>query len=330
MSKKNFLVVTTGGTIGCALSGGTISLDAKAGEGLIASLAGETEKASRFDRIEPFSLLSENMTLEKQVELADLIRSKSARYDGILVTHGSDTLPFTAAALGYLLSGTRVPVALIASDRVLTEKGANGQANFTAAVSFFSSGKREGVFVPWKNRGERDTKIYAGTRMMPFAFADARASSPGGPVAGVSREGEVRLFRGIEKADEAAKIVLPRSPVFPKVLFLPAFPDMGEAVSFPEKEKPAAVLLSPYHSSTLPTGVPSFRAFCGAARDAGVPVYAVCENRGAIYDSSLEFGKLSIVPLRGMSPAAALVKLRLLLCCGREGDLPRRIAGDIP
>ena len=59
--------------------------------------------------------------------------------DGIIVTHGTDTLPFTAAALGMCFAYAKVPILLVSSNYILDDPRANGLTNFTAAVDYITS-----------------------------------------------------------------------------------------------------------------------------------------------------------------------------------------------
>lgn len=85
--------------------------------------------------------------------------------DGVVVTHGTDTLAFTAAYLAYAYASTRVPIVLCAADRPLTDDDSNGYDVLRAAKSFIARGTR-GVFVMYKNPGEV-VRIHHGARLIP-------------------------------------------------------------------------------------------------------------------------------------------------------------------
>ena len=66
---------------------------------------------------EPLSILSENLTVDHWNRLLDtlrpVLREGRAAYEGIILTHGTDTLAYTAALLDQLLAGTPLPVATL-------------------------------------------------------------------------------------------------------------------------------------------------------------------------------------------------------------------------
>ncbi len=53
-----------------------------------------------FDIIRPYTILSENAEPEHWLKIIRAIQNRDLRaYHGIMITHGTDTLPYTAAAL---------------------------------------------------------------------------------------------------------------------------------------------------------------------------------------------------------------------------------------
>lgn len=85
--------------------------------------------------------------------------------DGVVVTHGTDTLAFSASYLAYAFASTKVPIVMCAADMPLTDYDSNGYDVLNAAKSFIARGER-GVFVLYKNPGEV-VKIHHGARLAP-------------------------------------------------------------------------------------------------------------------------------------------------------------------
>lgn len=54
--------------------------------------------------------------------------------EGIILTHGSDTIQYTASFLSCIEEFTHIPVMVVCSNYVLTDNRANGLRNFSAAV----------------------------------------------------------------------------------------------------------------------------------------------------------------------------------------------------
>lgn len=66
-------------------------------------------------------------------------------YDGIVVTHGTDTLQYTSAFLAYIFDGLNVPIVLVSANYPLDDSRSNGFENFVGAIDFIKSGSGNGV-----------------------------------------------------------------------------------------------------------------------------------------------------------------------------------------
>ncbi|MFI3136588.1 MAG: asparaginase [Methylococcaceae bacterium] len=164
---KKILVVFTGGTIGSSVSEHTINTAAENQFRLLAlyrehfSLADEIE----FMHITPVELLSENLVPRVWESLIRAIDAIDVRdLAGIVVTHGTDTLAFSACALGYYYAQINIPLVLVSSDYPLTDARANGLDNFHAAIAFIAQRSEAGVFVAYRNQGQV-TQIHIATRL---------------------------------------------------------------------------------------------------------------------------------------------------------------------
>lgn len=106
----------------------------------------------KFDVELPLNILSENMTIDKWNELLKaLAKLKWADYDGIIIAHGTDTLAFTASLLSTVLAGCKVPVFMVSSNFDLSDKRANGNQNFKAAVELIAKEIVPNVYITYKN-----------------------------------------------------------------------------------------------------------------------------------------------------------------------------------
>lgn len=84
-------------------------------------------------------------------------------YDGIIVTHGTDTLTFTANYFSQIFCDIPVPLVLVSALLPLEDPESNGPDNFAAAVTFIRRGIR-GVFVSFKNPYE-PCRIHLASRL---------------------------------------------------------------------------------------------------------------------------------------------------------------------
>ena len=138
------LVVFTGGTIGCGGEGG--------GKYMLTQMYLDRYGDVDFDTAEPYTVLSENLEGSHMNMLADCLQSYDLNsYDGIVVTHGTDTLQYTSAFLAYIFDGLNVPIVLVSANYPLDDSRSNGFENFVGAIDFIKSGSGNGVFVSYKN-----------------------------------------------------------------------------------------------------------------------------------------------------------------------------------
>ena len=97
-------------------------------------------------------VLSENMTVENWNVLIDYFRNKdTCGYSGIIITHGTDTLAYSASLISILLSDKDIPVFIVSSNMPLNMKEANGNANFRIAVESIGLKIAPLVYVPYRN-----------------------------------------------------------------------------------------------------------------------------------------------------------------------------------
>lgn len=164
---KNILVVFTGGTIGSSIKDNVIDTAAENQFLLLQQYRQTYARAAEinFSTLAPVELLSENLVPAVWEQLLRGIdASLHDGLDGIIVTHGTDTLAFTASALALYYRDIKIPLLLVSSDYPLTDSRANGLCNFNAALEFIVQRAEAGVFVAYKNP-EQVLHIHQGQRL---------------------------------------------------------------------------------------------------------------------------------------------------------------------
>ena len=101
-------------------------------------LAMEIDKIQQFaniSEIEAFNLPSPHITPERMLELKEMIVKNTAKenFDGIVITHGTDTLEETAYFLE-LATNYDIPIVLTGAMRSSNEIGSDGVYNLMSAV----------------------------------------------------------------------------------------------------------------------------------------------------------------------------------------------------
>ena len=169
---KHILLLSTGGTI--ASRPGADGLEpGLSGEELIASLG---DLKGRFDVQvrQILNLDSSNIQAEEWQLMARCVYENISDFDGIIITHGTDTMAYTASMLSFMLQGLRKPVVLTGSQIPMENMLTDARNNLFCALAAVEAGI-SGISVAFNRhiiRGCRAVKV----RTMGFdAFESVNA-----------------------------------------------------------------------------------------------------------------------------------------------------------
>ena len=157
----------TGGTIASRIDYRTGAVRPAVSSAELHSLVPELSGVARVEPEIMFDILSENVTPGHWAKMARRVaKAVKDGVDGVVITHGTDTLGYTAAALSFALSGVPVPVVLVGAQRSPDRPSSDAPLNLVAAVSAAGTAKFSGVYVAM-HMGESDDKIafHRGTRV---------------------------------------------------------------------------------------------------------------------------------------------------------------------
>lgn len=318
----NIALISTGGTIASKIdyrTGGVHS--ALSASDLYASIP----ELGKYASIDPEVILneySENLNPEHWTFIANKVAEKvrSRTYRGIIISHGTDTMHYTAGALSFALQNLPIPVVLVGAQRSSDRPSSDAALNLIGATVFCIKSSYSGVFVAM-HAGPSDDSIacHVGTRVRKnhTSRRDAFESIDIEPVA---------LIKGdhIEmQSHEQSQVKLhPRNNTSTNFLVRPAFD--------------RRVILIKYHPgfdprllSHLTTGldykalviegtglghiskqcIPQIRRII----DSGIPVFMTSQciwgrTRMTVYDTGRDLLKIGVIPLSDMLPETALVK----------------------
>lgn len=302
------LVIFTGGTIGSAVAEGWIAPSDDMKYLLLNKFREKSNIDAELETLVPYTILSENLSAEKLNMLIKCVRENINSYDGIIVTHGTDTLQYTAAALAFTLDCDTVPVVLVSSNYPLEDERANGVDNFIAAVEFIRAKCGRGVFVSYKNNGE-NVKIHLAARITSHVEAfDEIYSIDNQPFA--FYDGKITLNPDFKSSSCCEPVIAAQFCEHSQILSVVAMP--GDSFRY-DLSQYKAVILRPYHSGTLNTASEAFVDFCLRAKENGIPVFLVNVHGGTTYESSKEYEKLSITVLPMCSFVAIYIKTWLAI-----------------
>ena len=135
---KNILMIGTGGTIASEMTpeGLTPELDPRQLLSFIPRIA----DLCHVDCRQLYNLDSTNLRPENWLGVARCIRENYDRYDGFVISHGTDTMAYTAAALSYLVQGSRKPIVLTGAQKPIWFDSTDSKRNLTDAFLYACRG----------------------------------------------------------------------------------------------------------------------------------------------------------------------------------------------
>ncbi len=313
--KKKILFLATGGTIA------SVSTPDGLAPGLSASqlLSYQTWSDLPVD-ITARTLLhldSANMQPQHWQQLARKIYAGRNEYQGVIITHGTDTMAYTSTALSFMLPGLPMPVVLTGSSLPINVPESDGPANLSQALLVASSG-RAGVQLVYNGeiiKGCRASKSHSDS---PDPFASINT-----PLEGQIRKEEVQYSTDVTGPGDGPFRCRPA--LEPRVLALKLLPGLPPAIL-------ETIIRAGYRGLVLESfglgGVPS----CGpgnllpglqACRQAGLPVVIGTQcSQGPVnldrYQVGREAAQLDVIPGGDMSREALCVKLMWVL--GQSGE----------
>lgn len=125
------LILATGGTIACLPDKNGLSPAFQAKE-LLDFISCDRENIVCRDL---FSLDSSNIQPEEWQTMAQAVHQcVSEDFDGVVITHGTDTLAYTASMLSFMLRGIPIPIVLTGAQYPIAYPDSDGKANLANAI----------------------------------------------------------------------------------------------------------------------------------------------------------------------------------------------------
>lgn len=324
------LIIFTGGTIGSALHGNYISADEKTPYKLLAEYEKNYGLDFEYDALQPYTRLSENNTGETISVLADrLKKALEKNYDGVIVTHGTDTLQYTSAALSYTFGKCGVPICLVSANYILEDERSNGLINFRGAVNFIRQ-KIGGVWVVYKNSDEENVTVHGGARLLESqAFSDCFYS------AGNSFFGRFDSSENFIINENYREFPDETPPIFPNKLgersdfILRVTPYVG--MTFPQiNSEIKYVVMGTFHSGTFNTASAYSKKFFAELKEKNIPVFLTGTTAGTSYESAKIFDELDVITVPNIAPIALYMKIWLAEAAGLDvaETIKKSLGGD--
>lgn len=322
-------LISTGGTIASKIDYRTGGVHAALSASELYQSVPELASHASIDPEVLLSEYSENIKPEHWAMIAHKVaeKVKSGRYRGIVVSHGTDTMHYTAAALSFALQGLPIPVVLVGAQRSSDRPSSDAALNLLGATVFAAKSEYAGVFVAM-HAGTSDDAIacHVGTRVRKnhTSRRDAFESIDVTPVALV-RNNAIEMQKSEIALAKRSEGKLAAKPKFDdRVALLKYHPGFDpKMIEHAAKAGYRAIILEG-------TGLGHVNKECFPALkkavDAGLLVCMTSQCiwgrvRMTVYDTGRDLLDIGVVPLSDMISETATVKAMWALANAKDAKM---------
>jgi len=180
------------------------------------------------------SVASEDLTYKEWQTIAKAVADAlNAGSKGVVITHGTDTMHFTSAALSFMLEGLDAPVVLTGSQRSSDRGSSDAFMNLTSAARIASQSDIAEVGICMHTSTSDDfCSFIRGTkaRKMHTSRRDAFRPINNRPIAKVSSSGVIEYISDYKKMDSAKSKVKVIAGFEPKVALVKFYPNSDPTI----------------------------------------------------------------------------------------------------
>ncbi len=317
-NKSKILLIYTGGTIGMIEdenSGSYLPFSVDSVLEFVPKLKDLKADVSVASFKEPMD--SAHVGLEEWLEIRSIIQDNYELYNGFVVLHGTDTMAFSASALGFLLQGLNKPVIFTGSQLPISEPRSDAHENLVTAIEIAIAQKNNLPRVP-EVAVFFDNKLYRGVRSTKNNTENFDAfSSPNYSVlatAGVNIKYKDALINNVSDAVFQSLNKLEKN-----VVILKLFPGISDQYidQVISSSWVKGVVLETFGTGTVNLSQASVEILKSSIKS-GVKIIAVSQcNVGSVelgkYEASNVLKEIGVLSGNDMTTEAALTKLMVVL-----------------
>src|SRR2546428_337038 len=203
-------IISTGGTIASRVDYRTGAVQPALTAADLASVVPELSSIAEIDAHILFSEYSENIGPNHWKGMAEEVAKRITNgVEGVVISHGTDTLHYTAAALSFALANLPVPVLLVGAQRSSDRPSSDAASNLTGAVALAARADMALVGVAMhQDLSDHIILAHRGTRVRK-CHTSRRDAIKSIPIASYDlKTGHIEVTNGIPKRDKSRKLAL--------------------------------------------------------------------------------------------------------------------------
>jgi len=240
--KKNILLIATGGTIASKKTEDGLAPGITSDE--LMEYVPEIKEYCNVDTIQILNIDSTNIQPEYWTLITETIEKVYDKYDGFVISHGTDTMAYTSAALSYLIQNLDKPIVITGSQKPINAEITDARKNMLDSFRFASEPGVRGVYIVF------DGKAIIGTRAKKTKSKSYNAfESINFPVAAFIDDN--RITRYIRDEELKGKVIFYKN-IFPSIFLLKLAPGMEPDVLDYIGEKYEGIVIESYGVGGLP------------------------------------------------------------------------------
>lgn len=165
--KPNVVLIGAGGTIASRIEYGTGAVKPAFSIRELSQAIPEIFSIANVRPIELFNIFSEDMRPDYWIEMAIKVASEiNSGVDGVVITHGTDTMQYSASALAFMLQNLAVPVVFTGAQRSSDRPASDAAMNVIHSTLFAAKGEiAESVVCMHASLDDTKSLIHRGVRV---------------------------------------------------------------------------------------------------------------------------------------------------------------------
>lgn len=340
-TKPTISILHTGGTIASRVdyrTGGVVASFAP--EDLVAMFPELMDVANIRTKL-VFSMFSEDMQfVHYQILAKEIVKEVKSGADGVIVTHGTDTMHYTSAALAFMLQNLPVPVILVGAQRSSDRGSTDAAQNLLSAAYFIAKSDFSGVAICMhENTNDGNCFILPArkSRKMHTSRRDAFRPINSLPLARANyQEKKIEFLKNdYQRKDKKRKIEM-KTRMEEKVALIKITPNIDASlIDFLTGKKCKGIVLegtglghAPKNIlDSLKKAIEKRMVVCMASQT----IYGRVDMN--VYSTGRDLQDIGVIPCEDMTPETAFIKLAWLLGnFGKEEakkQMEKNICGEI-
>jgi len=240
--KKNILLIATGGTIASKKTIDGLAPGITSDE--LMAYVPEIKEFCNVETMQLFNIDSTNIQPEYWTLISETIENVYDKYDGFVISHGTDTMAYTASALSYLIQNLDKPIVITGSQKPINAEITDARKNMLDSFKFVCEKDVRGIYIVF------DGKAIIGTRARKVKSKSYSAfESINFPVAALIDDKRISKYIRNEELKGSVKFY---KKIYPSIFLLKLVPGMEPDVLDYIGEKYEGIVIESYGVGGLP------------------------------------------------------------------------------